>query len=471
MKNKFWARHFEGMGGIKALLPIAVPMILSNVFDTAMTVIDRLFLGYVGKEQMAACMGGGVTAWTCMTLFVGIVSYVGAMVARSYGANKKKNCIAIAYQGMYLSLFSYPLILIIGFFAAKSFVWAGHDPLEARYELIYFRYMIIGASSLAALRMTLASFFVGLGKTKIIMYVNAVALITNVGINYILVFGKLGFPALGIHGAAIGTLVADVVITALLYFEFRKYSHKKEFENATAKRLNWKLMKGLLHFGSPTGLDNMLSTSAFAVVVSLFHGFGANSAAALTIVLNWDMCTFLVMMGIQIAVTSLVSQCLGAENKDEAERAACSGFKINFCFALVFVVLFLGFPRVLVSLFTPENQGIDYSGVISLAVPMLRAASCYLLFDCFYTTFSGALRGGGDTMWSMIIGIVFNWFLTCVLLVSIYLLKLPMLYCWYMWVGFFFIGGIWVYLRFKTGHWKNFDILNQKDPLKIIEEL
>ncbi|MFA6815850.1 MAG: MATE family efflux transporter [Lentisphaeria bacterium] len=462
MRKKFLEKHLNGMGGIIALLPIAIPMIVSNIFDTLMTVIDRLFMGYVGKEQMAACMGGGLTAWACMTFFVGTVSYVSAMVARSYGANKKKDCILITYQGLYFAILAYPLILLLGFFASMTFVWAGHDPVEIKYELIYFKYMLLG-SFLAVLRMALASFFSGIGKTAVILRVNAVALVVNVGANYILIFGKFGCPAMGIHGAAIGTLLASATVTGLLFMKFLKYSHLKEYFNRNACRYQSRIIKLLLRFGVPTGVDNMLATTAFTVAILSFHGFGANAAAALTVVMNWDLCAFLPMLGIQIGVITLVSQCLGKGNKHEAERAAYSGFKIGCCYLFFLISCFLLIPQILIGVFTPANQGIDYGDVIQIAIPMLRSAGFYLFFDSINTVFSGALRGGGDTIIAMVIGVIYRWFLASILLFTIHVLKWPMMNCWYSWIGFSCVGAVAIYLRFQTGHWKHFNILGNDE--------
>jgi len=463
MIKKILARHLDGMGGINALLPIAVPMIVSNIFDTLMTVIDRLFMSYVGKEQMAACMGGGLTAWACMTFFVGTVSYVSAMVARSYGAKKKRDCIRITYQGLYFSAFAYPLILLLGFFASMTFVWAGHDPVEIKYELIYFRYMLIGGSFLAVFRMALASFFSGIGKTSVILRVNAVALVVNVVANYILIFGKFGCPAMGIHGAALGTLLASLTVTVLLFLKFLSYSHFKEYVDRNALRYQPKMIKLLLRFGVPTGVDNMLATTAFTVAILSFHGFGPNVAAALTVVMNWDLCAFLPMLGIQIGVITLVSQCLGKGDKQEAERAAYSGFKIGCCYLFFLISCFLIIPQFLIGVFTPANQGIDYSDVIRIAIPMLRSAGFYLFFDSINIVFSGALRGGGDTIIAMIIGILYRWLLASILLFTIHVLQWPMMYCWYSWGGFSCVGALAIYLRFRTEHWKHFNILGDDE--------
>jgi MATE family multidrug resistance protein len=457
MLRQYFSRHWHGPGGIAALIPIAVPMILSNIFDTVMMFVDRLYLAYVGKEQMAACMGAGITSWSCMVFFVSVISYASAMVARSYGAGRHAECSPAVWQGIRLGVFSYPLVIAAGFLAVCAFALAGHDPLQVKLETIYFWYMLIGGGLLALIRAPLAAFFSGIGKTKVIMQASFAAMLVNLLFNYLLIFGKFGFPRLEIVGAALGTLLASLVMDGILLVVFLRHCKQPEYRNPTAWKYNAVLTRILLRYGLPTGLDAFLATIAFNLAIVLFHGYGADAAAAVTIVMNWDLIAFFPLMGVQVAVTTLVSQNLGAGNLKAAERSAYSGCKLNVFYSLFIMALFLLLPRLLVSIFTPESEGLDYSLVSQLAVQLLRWAAFYLIFEGVYLAFSGALRGGGDTLWAMLIGLFFHWFLAANVMVTSRLLGLTLLGSWRAWVLSFALGGTMIFWRFKKGHWKKID--------------
>ena len=454
MLRQYFSRHWHGAGGIAALIPIAVPMILSNIFDTVMMFVDRLYLAYVGKEQMAACMGAGITSWSCMVFFVSVISYASAMVARSYGAGRHSDCPPVVWQGVRLGLLSYPLVIAIGFLAVRTFAVAGHDPLQIKLETTYFWYMLIGGGILALIRAPLAAFFSGIGKTKVIMQASFVAMFVNLLFNYLLIFGKCGFPRLEIVGAALGTLLSSLAMDIILLVVFLRHCKRPEFKNPTAWKYNGILTRTLLRYGLPTGLDAFLGTSAFNLAIVLFHSYGADAAAAVTIAMNWDLIAFFPLMGVQVAVTTLVSQNLGAGDIKAAERSAYSGCKLNVLYSLLIMSLFLFLPRLLVSVFTPESDGLDYSVVSQLAVRLLRWAAFYLIFEGVYLAFSGALRGGGDTLWAMLIGLFFHWFLAINVMITSRLLKFTLLGSWRAWVLSFVLGGTLIYWRFKTGHWK-----------------
>lgn len=466
MNRQFFSRHWHGAGGIGALIPIAVPMILSNIFDTVMMFVDRLYLSHVGKEHMASCMSAGLTSWSCTVFFVGVISYVSAMVARHYGAGKHADCQSVVWQGLRVGLLSYPLVIAVGFLAVKTFAWAGHDPLQVKLEKIYFWYMLLGGGILALLRAPLAAFFSGIGKTKIIMQASFVAMLVNLVFNYLLIFGKCGFPRLGIVGAALGTLLASLTVAVILFVVFLHYCRQAEYRNPYARKFDSAVTRALLKYGIPAGLDSFLGTTAFNLAIALFHGYGADAAAAVTIVLNWDLLSFFPLMGVQVAVTTLVSQNLGAGDIKAAERSAYSGCKLNVGYSLLIMAVFLGIPGILVSLFTPESGGLDYRMVTQQAVPMLRWAAFYLIFDGVYLAFSGALRGGGDTFWAMLIGLFFHWFLAANVMVTTRLLDFTLLGSWRAWVLSSVIGGTLIYWRFRKGHWKNIRFSTLENPLK-----
>ncbi|NMA43819.1 MAG: MATE family efflux transporter [Oligosphaeraceae bacterium] len=462
-------RSQRSTDGIAALIPIALPMIISNIFDTVMMFVDRLYLAYVGKEHMAACMNAGLTSGTCTVFFAGVASYVSAMVARSYGARQFSQCPRIVYQGMRFALFSYPLVLLIGLIAINSFTWAGHSNMQIQLEETYFRWMLFGGTLLSLLRTPLASFFSGIGKTSVIMKASFVSMLVNLLFNYLLIYGKFGFPRLEINGAAIGTLLASLVLNIILAIAFQRETRSKEYRSVCPWRFDAAISKTLLKFGIPTGMDYFLSTSAFNLTIAVFHGYGADAAAAVTIVMNWDLLAFFPLQGVQVAITTLVGQNLGAKNIPAATRTAYSGCKLNLLYSLFILLIFLGMPSLLVSIFTPESGGIDYSQVKKLAVPMLRWAGFYLIFDSVYISFSGALRGGGDTLWAMIIGLIFHWSLAINVLLTTYLFKFSLMGSWIVWVLSSVTGGTLIYWRFRTGKWKHIKLSSNENEAEEID--
>ena len=465
LAKSIWAKHFDGPGGILELLPIAFPMFLSSMFDMLMMFIDRLFLSRVGVVHQAAAMSGGITSWMVVSFFVGIVGYSSALIAQYFGASQKHNCTRMVRQTLWCALLSYPLILLVDVLVSASPIFSGHSPLELELEHRYFWYMAFG-SICALLRFTYGSFFTGIGRTRIVLAGNITALFVNIVANWMLIFGHCGFPALGLDGAAIGTIMSGASAAIVLIIAYWRVSSHGEWQNdRKASLIERNKLAKLIRYGLPQGCENVLSMIGFVILVSSFHTYGDDIAAATTISFNWDGFSFHPLLGIQVAVTTLVGQAMGANCPDRAVRVARSGYKVALTYAALMLILFVSCTGILVGIFTPESSGLDYARVREYAIPMLRMAGLYLMTDAVYLISAGTIRGAGDTFWCMVIHIINNCILIGVILLCVHCFHLPPLTVWLIFVIIGMLSSSAFFTRYKLGRWKSMRIIEQEKPL------
>lgn len=457
MKN-FLEKHFKGPGGIYPLLVIAFPMFLSCVFDMLMMFIDRLFLSRVGIVHQAAAMGGGVTSWSVTSFFAGVVGYASALVAQYYGAQRKADCLRIVRQAILLAIVSYPLVLLVHLIVIKLNVFGTHAPEEIVLETRYYWYMGFGAI-ISLIRFALGSLYIGIGRTKIILLANVLALFVNIFANWILIFGKLGCPALGLDGAAIGTLLAAASTAMVLVAGYRRIRRTPEWDLPVGEFFQPDKFKKLIKYGVPQGVENILGTICFTIVVSSFHSYGTEVASAITIVYSWDGFSFQPLLGIQVGVTALVGQAMGQRNPKIAERSAISGFKTAIAFAFFNALVFSLATATLVSVFAPEHGGLDYSVVRQHAIPMLRMAALYIVTDAILLVSVGALRGAGDTFWSMCIHTGNNTIISAVILLCVYKFHMHPYNVWIILVILSIISALTLLTRYALGGWKKLQII------------
>lgn len=453
MKKAFLSGLIRGPGGLARLMPIAIPMIISHVFDMVMTFVDRLFLSYVSPVAMASCMTGGLTAFLFAYVAFGLVAYCSTLVAHRFGAGKLKECPVVVMQGVWISLLTYPFILLMGSKGINIFAWMGHTPEQVALESAYFRIMIV-ASIFGLLRAAFSGFFAGLGKTHVIMYGNAGALVVNITGNYVLIFGKWGAPALGITGAALGTAIASGFMMLFMAVAFFIQIRKKAFRPERLFVFDASVCRQLIRYGTPSGFDGFVSTAGFAAIVLMIHSMGEDVAAAVTMVYNWDLMSFFPIVGIQNAVATLVGMNMGAHNIKGARQTVRSGMTIMFLHTSLVALVFIIFPRTLLIPFAKQAS----ASVITLAVPMMRIASLYLTTDGISLIFAGALRGAGDTFWTMIIRVIFNIFMVAACWVAIYPLQLGPLGVWLTICLTITVAAIAYYLRYRQGHWERMDL-------------
>jgi multidrug resistance protein, MATE family len=454
-------------GSVGEMITIALPMVVSFGCDTAMTFTDRLFLARLGPEYMSASMAGGLTCFTMMTFFIGLISYSTALVAQYLGAGRKERCSIFTTQAIFIAAVGYPVIVLCRPSAHLFFDSMGIAPGQLVLQKTYFDILLYGVV-FSLLRCALASFFSGIGRTRIVMLASATAMIINIVLNYILIYGKLGVPALGIGGAALGMIIGGFSSCVVLLFAYFKRSNIREFSIARSFRFDSVAMVKLLRFGYPSGAEMFLNLFAFTIMVFLFHSGGSAAAAASTVAFNWDMVTFVPLLGIEIGVTSLVGRYMGAKRADIAHRTVMSGVKVGSMYAGIMFVLFVALPYQLVNVFNPGTSDVIFLQAQPMAVAMVKIVAVYVLAEVFFVVFTGALRGAGDTFWAMAISVFLHWLLTSIVFIMIKFYNLDVPAAWAALVIVFLIFSILPYLRYRQGKWKSIRVVEPEESIVVL---
>ena len=293
------------------ILRVALPVVVSRASYTVMLVINRLFLSRVGKHELAASMSGGMTSFVMSSFFEGVVGYVTALAAQYYGAGERKMCTRATTQALYLAVASYPILLCCVPLIKVIYAWTGQDPELAIPATVYAQILLVG-SILLLIRIALGSFFVGIGKTRIVMIANIASAFVSIPLNYIFIFGELGLPAMGIRGAAYGTICGSLTSFIVLLATYLREISREPFKVEDPWRFRVDIVKRLLRFGIPAGVEPFLNWFAFNIFLQFMHSYGPDTAAAATIAFNWDVIAFVPMAGLGVAATSLVGQFIGA---------------------------------------------------------------------------------------------------------------------------------------------------------------
>ena len=195
---------------LKELFRLALPMVVSQGAFALMMFADRFFLSRIDAVHVAASLGGGVTFFVSMCFFTGIVSYGNALVAQYYGRRTLEFCPRVVTQAVFIALGSQPVLLLAALIVPGVFVAMGHEAELVALETPYFQTLMAG-SFFFLVKNALASYFTGIGRTRVVMISDLIGVLLNIPLSYVLIFGKFGLPPLGISGAAIGTVIAGVL--------------------------------------------------------------------------------------------------------------------------------------------------------------------------------------------------------------------------------------------------------------------
>ncbi len=462
MNIENYIQKHAGEGGVLEMISMALPMIVSTACDGIMIFTDRYFLAGLGPEYMNAAMGGGVIVQTMMFFFIGLTGYSNALAAQYLGSGRRHMSPVAAFQAILIVIAASPILVACG--PPVAALIGGMDiPAEQKApQIAYFNILVYGIA-IGLLRNCLSCYFSGIGRTRAVMAATISALLVNVGLDYVLIFGRFGFPRMGIEGAAIATLsggASALLVLACLYLAKR---NRREFSVMKSFRFDREAMIKLLRFGYPAGIELFLNFLAFSAMILIFHTRGSVVATASTIMFNWDMVSFIPLLGIEIAVTSLVGRYMGAGRPDIAHRAAMSAIKTGIFYSALIFVLFVFIPGRLVLVFSPEGGGDVFTQAYPMAVTMIRIASLYVLAEAVMIALIGALRGAGDTFFTMMMSVVAHWTFVPVLYVVLHVLEYSAITGWSLLVSLFLMFCLALVVRYRGGKWRDIRVVEVGD--------
>ena len=446
-------------GGIWEMITIAFPIVVANASETVLIFTDRIFMSKLGAVTMNAALGGGLSVYMMMTFFIGLTGYTTALSAQYLGAGEKANCSKVTTQALIIAVLAYPIILAAKPLAHLFFRKMGVSEEQLGLQIQYFD-LLLYIVLFSLLKNSLNGFFSGVGKTRIVMISSLVTMSFNVLFNYILVFGKFGFPAMGMIGAAYGSILASflgLVVLLIEYFSprYSEYAIGKSFVFDAV------LMKKLLRFGTSPGVEMFLNIFAFTAMVFIFQSVSPMVATASSIVFNWDMVAYVPLIGIEIGVTSLVGRYMGMGLPDIAARATKSGIYFGLIYSAILFVLFIGFPEELIRLFKPAGDEALFEQAVPTAVNMLRLISLYVAASVLTLAYVGALRGAGDTLWAMVLTVSLHWAFLPVVYIILHVLHWPAEAAWLSVIVIFYLFIILLVRRYRQGKWRELRIVSQ----------
>lgn len=442
-------------GSIKEIFLLAYPLFISQSVDVAMIFSDRFFLSNLGKEELASTLPGGILNYFFSNLIFGILAQMIPLISQYYGAKENQSAIRTFQQGFFLFLILSPIAFLSAyFFAPKLLSIFGHEESLYNSEVKYFRVLCFTIFSLN-LRVLLGNFFIAIGRTRIVTLVSFFTVLINIPVSYILIFGKLGFPKMGVEGAALGTLIASISPIFILGFKFFSKEFQDKYQTKTNLKFDKELFLRLIRYGLPTGFEMIINVAGFMIFCMIMYSYSSDVAAAISIVLNWDMLCFIPMFGISQSVGSLVGKYLGEGKKNTALKTANSSLILGAIYASLITGCCFIFTNSLVRVFTPEAEFQSFEKVIEYGVSMLKISCAYFIADSMYQILGGILKGAGDSLWTMFMSNTLMWSIAITVYICKNFFGFSPIQSWMILSGmvFFLFGSF--FLRFKQKKWLN----------------
>jgi MATE family multidrug resistance protein len=391
---------------------LAAPVMLGMLGHTFVSFVDNIMVGQLGTAELAAVSLGNSFMFVGMSLGIGFSTAITPLIAEADAANDFLKGKSSFKHGLFLcTVIGILLFLLV--FMAKPLMYLMKQPVEVvELAIPYLNYVAISLIPLVVFQ-GFKQFSDGMSMTKAPMYATLVGNIINVILNYLLIFGKFGFPEMGIVGAAYGTLASRIIMVWHLWYLLKGKEKSKAYVTHIKFFVLDKLMlRKLLALGAPSAMQMFFEVAIFTSAIWLSGLLGKNPQAANQIALNLSSMTFMVAMGLSVAAMIRVGNQKGLKAYFELRRIAFSLFLMGTLFAICFALLFFAFhnhlPKIYVDFNDAENL-MDNMQVVGIASKLLIAAAVFQISDSIQVLVLGALRGLQDVKIPTIITFISYW--------------------------------------------------------------
>lgn len=452
---------------LKFMLKIGGPMVVATVSYTLMQFVDRLMVAHYSQEALAAVLPASMISFVPGSFLLGVMTTVNTFVSQSFGRKAFRDCAHYTWQSLYLGIvYSCITFAILWPLARQVFTLMDQPADVIDLEVIYLRIMLLGQFVVVSIWST-NQFFMGIHQAKVTMVTALISQGVNVVANYVLIFGKWGFPEMGIAGAAWGTVIGALVNAATRVYWFLSPSIHKTFHSRRTYQFDMPKILDLIKIGSPSGFALMINTAFIGTILfSLIGRFGTAAQAATSAVYSCMTLSFMPVIGIGIALTATVGKSIGRDRRDVAAKQTGLCLRLSMGYMGLVGIVFYLFRHQIVGLWglTPEAA--------TLGAKIMICAAVFQVFDAAVITYNGALRGAGDTLW---LGLITTFGAFVVLGFGGWLIvtlapQWNAIGPWLAYTLHVMLVGVANRWRFKSNHWHDIDLFKRQARAVPVEE-
>ncbi len=387
---------------VRNVWTLATPMMFGNILQTVFNIVDIIWVGKLGGAAIAAVAMSGTILMVIMTLIIGIATGTIAMVARFTGAGDGKKANEVAMQSLILSFIASSLLAAAGFGLAEGMLkLLGGTPEVVALGTGYLKILLVGGTVMFLLFLAEA-ILRGAGDALTPMIILIVATLLNAILDPLMIFGKVGFPRLGVNGAALATVLSrgiGVVIAFVVLFRGNSPIHL-EWKNV---KVDFGLIWRITRLGVPSSIQMSLRSLMGVVLMAIVAQYGTYAVAAYGVGLRIMMLVLMPAFGLATAAATLVGQSLGAREPERAHLSAWTAARFTMLIMGTVGIIFFLFAPSLIGFFSTNPQ------VVKIGTAYLRITSLGYLFIALGVVLGRSLNGAGDTVSPMVITFISLW--------------------------------------------------------------
>ena len=434
----------------KNILRVALRAIAGLSSQMVVSLVDTAMVGRLDEATYAlAAMGIGVLAtWALISFFSSLATGIHVIVARKYGQADYISCGITLNNSILIALVIGIIVAAVGVFFANPIAHLfAADPIVGDYASDYIFYRFLGIPFFL-ISVSYRGFFFGISKTKIFMISGVITNLLNVIFNYMLIYGELGFPRMGLAGAGLGSTFATLFDPMFYLFIILLPSYRKRFQNFKNLKIDKNIISAIFKISLPVSFQNVFILIGFLSFIAIIGLIGTVEQAATQAIISTLFMSFLPCFGFGIAVQTLVGNNLGAGKYNLAKIYGFETAKVATVYTAILGIIFILIPQYVLLIVT-NNQSI-----IEMAKPALRIAGFTQLFYGVGIVLANGLQAAGRTMYVMKGEVIANLliFVPLSYFLGVYL-GLGFTWAWLALPVYIIAYTTMMYIKFNSGNW------------------
>jgi len=448
---------------LRRLLSLAWPIIISRSSQTVVSVCDAAMVSHLGEDSLAATTTGGLNLMAFYILPMGVVFIVSSFASQLYGRGDHAGARRYGFYGLAVAAMAQVLYFAAAL-AAPHYVEAiGYAPNVAKLMQQFMAVRLLTGGAAIGLE-ALGNYYGGLGNTRLPMATQVLCMVLNVALNWVLISGHFGAPALGVVGSATGSALATLTAFLVLLGCFLSGVGEDPSARQGKPKLRFAELTRMLRYGIPSGLNWFVEFGAFSLFINLIiKGLGTTTLAAFMAAMEVNQVAFMPAFGLTSAGAILVGQAIGSKELERVPQTVKLTAMVA-CGWMGFVgVVYLLFARTVILPFTPPGPGRE--AFLAVASHILTLSITWQMFDATVMTLAEALRAAGDTAFTAWVRGLVAWFVFVPgSYISVRLLGGGIGWIVFWLTGYIALMAFILFLRFRSGVWRRLDLAGSEMP-------
>ncbi len=446
------------------IIRIAWPSFIELLLTQLASMVDLMMVGSIGGTAnpeigAKALSAVGLTTqpkFLLMAAFIAMNTGVTALVARSKGQNKKEHANLIVRQGLLFTFCTTIILSILGVVFARPMVlfMGSTEEIVTKWATQYLQIQMAGFLTMA-LTSTITASLRAVGDSKTCMIYNLIANIVNVIFNWLLIYGNLGFPKMGVAGASLATVLGQLVafVMALSVLIRGNGFLKLEFKLGFIPNKN--VLSSIVNIGFPAMIEQLLMRAGMIIFAKTVASLGTIAYATHQVCMNIQALSFMTGQAFAVSATTLMGQSLGKRRVDMAQAYCSRTRTVGFVFSLILATVFIFFGGPIVNMYNSDPDIVRIGGTIMLFVAFLQP------FQSSQFIIAGGLRGAGDTRTTAIITFITVLIIRPVVAIIMVKLGYGLYGAWFALAIDQLVRSTMVVARYRSGKWKLLKVKNE----------